>query len=153
MNIIILDDYQDAVRKLPCAAKLSDLNAKVFTNTVKGIGQLSIRLRDAEVLVLIRERTRFPRQLLEKLPKLRLIAQTGRVGEHIDVDACTHQGCSLADGTVDERAVTVECPCHGSVFDIETGEPVEGPAEDPVPIFEARIVDGWVEVTSSPRDA
>ncbi len=64
MNIIILDDYQDAVRKLPCASRLSDLNAKVFTNTVKGIGQLSVRLRDAEVLVLIRERTRFPRQLL-----------------------------------------------------------------------------------------
>ena len=65
MNIIILDDYQDAVRKLPCAAKLDGCNAKVFTNTVKGIGQLSVRLRDAEVLVLIRERTAFPRQLLE----------------------------------------------------------------------------------------
>ncbi|HEX7689745.1 MAG TPA: D-2-hydroxyacid dehydrogenase family protein [Burkholderiaceae bacterium] len=98
MNIIILDDYQDAVRKLPCAAKLSELNAKVFTNTVKGIGQLSVRLREAEVLVLIRERTRFPRQLLEKLPKLRLIAQTGRVGEHIDVAACTQLGIAVAEG-------------------------------------------------------
>ena len=39
MNIIILDDYQDAVRKLQCAAMLEPLNAKVFTNTVKGIGQ------------------------------------------------------------------------------------------------------------------
>jgi D-3-phosphoglycerate dehydrogenase len=98
VNIIILDDYQDAVRKLPCAAKLADLNAKVFTNTVKGIGQLSVRLRDAEVLVLIRERTRFPRQLLEKLPKLRLISQTGRVGEHIDVEACTQLGIAVAEG-------------------------------------------------------
>ncbi|HEX7638214.1 MAG TPA: D-2-hydroxyacid dehydrogenase family protein [Burkholderiaceae bacterium] len=98
MNIIILDDYQDAVRKLPCAAKLSDLNAKVFTNTVKGIGQLSVRLRDAEVLVLIRERTRFPRQLLEKLPRLRLISQTGRVGDHIDIAACTQQGIAVAEG-------------------------------------------------------
>ena len=85
MNIIILDDYQDAVRKLKCASKLEALNAKVFTNTVKGIGQLSVRLRDADVLVLIRERTQFPRQLLEKLPKLKLISQTGRVGTHIDV--------------------------------------------------------------------
>ncbi len=98
MNIIILDDYQDAVRKLRCAAKLDRLNAKVFTNTVKGIGQLSIRLRDAEVLVLIRERTSFPRQLLEKLPKLRLIAQTGRVGPHIDVEACTRLGIAVAEG-------------------------------------------------------
>ena len=98
MNIIILDDYQDAVRKLPCAAKLADLQAKVFTNNVKGLGQLSVRLRDAEVLVAIRERTHFNRQLLEKLPKLRLIAQTGRVGSHIDVEACTRLGIAVAEG-------------------------------------------------------
>jgi D-3-phosphoglycerate dehydrogenase len=98
MNIIILDDYQDAVRKLQCAAKLEQLNAKVFTNTVKGIGQLSVRLRDAEVLVLIRERTAFPRALLEKLPKLKLISQTGRVGSHIDVEACTRLGIAVAEG-------------------------------------------------------
>jgi len=99
MNIIILDDYQDAVRKLPCAARLEPHNAKVFTNTVKGIGQLSVRLRDADVLVLIRERTQFPRALLEKLPKLKLIAQTGRVGPHIDIDACTRLGIAVTEGT------------------------------------------------------
>jgi D-3-phosphoglycerate dehydrogenase / 2-oxoglutarate reductase len=104
MNIIILDDYQDAVRKLKCASKLEHLNAKVFTNTVKGIGQLSIRLRDAEVLVLIRERTAFPRQLLEKLPKLKLIAQTGRVGPHVDVEACTRLGIAVAEGVGDATA-------------------------------------------------
>ncbi len=104
MNIIILDDYQDAVRKLQCASKLEHLNAKVFTNTVKGIGQLSIRLRDAEVLVLIRERTAFPRQLLEKLPKLKLIAQTGRVGPHVDVEACTRLGIAVAEGAGDPVA-------------------------------------------------
>ena len=99
MNVIILDDYQDAVRKLECAKLLEPLNAKVFTNTVKGIGQLSVRLRDADVLVLIRERTQFPRALLEKLPKLKLISQTGRVGNHIDVAACTRLGISVAEGT------------------------------------------------------
>ena len=99
MNIIILDDYQDAVRKLRCAARLEPYNAKVFTNTVKGIGQLSVRLRDAEVLVLIRERTQFPRALLEKLPKLRLIVQTGKVGPHIDVATCTRLGIAVAEGT------------------------------------------------------
>jgi D-3-phosphoglycerate dehydrogenase / 2-oxoglutarate reductase len=98
MNIIILDDYQDAVRKLKCASKLDGLSAKVFTNTVKGTGQLSVRLRDAEVLVLIRERTHFPRALLEKLPKLRLICQTGPVGDHIDIEACTKMGIAVASG-------------------------------------------------------
>ncbi len=99
MNIIILDDYQDAVRKLPCATMLEALNAKVFTNTVKGIGQLSVRLRDADVLVLIRERTQFPKALLEKLPKLKLISQTGRLGSHIDVDTCTRLGIGVAEGS------------------------------------------------------
>src|SRR4249920_2345026 len=98
MNIIILDDYQDAVRKLHCAAKLEAYNAKVHTNTVKGIGQLSVRLRDADILVTIRERTHFPRQLLEKLPKLKLISQTGRVGPHIDVETCTRMGIAVAEG-------------------------------------------------------
>jgi D-3-phosphoglycerate dehydrogenase len=99
MNVIILDDYQDAVRKLKCAALMEPLNAKVFTNTVKGVGQLSVRLRDAEVLVLIRERTHFPRQLLEKLPRLKLISQTGRAGPHIDIAACTRLGIAVAEGT------------------------------------------------------
>lgn len=98
MNIIILDDYQDAVRKLNCASKLDGLAAKVFTNTVKGTGQLAVRLRDAEVLVLIRERTHFPKSLLDKLPKLRLICQTGPVGSHIDVEACTQRGIAVAEG-------------------------------------------------------
>lgn len=98
MNIIILDDYQDAVRKLQCASKLDGLSAKVFTNTVKGTGQLAVRLRDAEALVLIRERTHFPKALLEKLPKLRLICQAGPVGAHIDIDACTKQGVVVAEG-------------------------------------------------------
>lgn len=98
MNIVILDDYQDAVRKLRCAEKLEPYPAKVFTNTVKGVGQLAVRLRDADVLVLIRERTHITRQLIEKLPKLKLIAQTGRVGSHVDVNACTERGIAVAEG-------------------------------------------------------
>ena len=99
MNIVILDDYQDAVRKLECAAKLDNFSAKVYTNTVKGIGQLSLRLKDADVIVLIRERTALPRALIEKLPKLKLVVQTGRIGPHVDIAACTERGIVIADGT------------------------------------------------------
>ncbi len=98
MNIVILDDYQDAVRKLACAAKLEPYAAKVYTNTVKGIGQLSVRLKDADVIVLIRERTHLSRQLIEKLPRLKMIAQTGRMGTHVDVGACTERGIAVAEG-------------------------------------------------------
>ncbi len=99
MNIVILDDYQDAVRKLNCASKLDPYTAKVYTNTVKGLGQLSIRLKDADVIVLIRERTHINRALIEKLPRLKLIVQTGKAGPHIDIDACTERGIAVADGT------------------------------------------------------
>ena len=98
MNIVILDDYQDAVRKLDCAAKLEPYQAKVYTNTVKGLGQLSVRLKDADVIVLNQERTHLPRQLIEKLPKLKLVVQTGRIGPHVDVLACTERGIAVAEG-------------------------------------------------------
>ena len=98
MNIVILDDYQDAVRKLHCAARLDAYNAKVYTNSVKGLGQLSVRLKDADIIVLLRERTQITRQLIEKLPRLRMIAQTGKVGSHIDVAACTERGIAVSEG-------------------------------------------------------
>lgn len=83
MNIVILDDYQDAVRKLQCASRLDAFPAKVYTNTVKGIGQLSVRLRHADVIVLIRERTQISRQLVEKQPRLTLISLTSRLRGHV----------------------------------------------------------------------
>lgn len=98
MNIVILDDYQDAVRKLACASKLDAYPAKVYTNTVKGIGQLSVRLKDADIIVLIRERTHLSRSLIEKLPRLKLVVQTGRIGAHVDVSACTERGIAVAEG-------------------------------------------------------
>ena len=98
MNIVILDDYQDAVRKLHCASRLDAYTAKVYTNTVKGLGQLSVRLKDADIIVLVRERTQITRQLIEKLPRLRMIAQTGKVGNHVDVLACTEHGVAVAEG-------------------------------------------------------
>ncbi|MFO1191686.1 MAG: D-2-hydroxyacid dehydrogenase family protein [Rhodoferax sp.] len=104
MNIVILDDYQDAVRKLACASKLEAFPAKVYTNTVKGIGQLSIRLKDADVIVLIRERTHLTRPLIEKLPRLKLVVQTGRVGSNVDVQACTERGIAVAEGSGSPRA-------------------------------------------------
>lgn len=101
MQITVLDDYQDAVRKLDCAHHLGGHDLKIFNNTVKGVGQLSVRLRDTQALVLIRERSVLTRQLLEKCPKLQLIVQTGRIGPHVDVQACTELGIAVAEGKTD----------------------------------------------------
>ncbi|KDP86803.1 D-2-hydroxyacid dehydrogenase family protein [Cupriavidus basilensis] len=98
MKIAVLDDYQDSVRKLSCFSLLDGHDVKVFNNTVKGVGQLAARLSDVEAVVLIRERSRITRQLLEKLPKLKIISQTGRIGSHVDVEACTERGVAVLEG-------------------------------------------------------
>ena len=61
-------------------------------------------------------------------------------------DECTHEGCSLAEGTLGDQEDTVVCPCHGCEFDLATGEPVEGPAVDPVPVYSVRVIDECIEV-------
>jgi 3-phenylpropionate/trans-cinnamate dioxygenase ferredoxin subunit len=63
---------------------------------------------------------------------------------HAFDDLCTHQQCSLAEGDLD--GTTVECPCHGSQFDVTTGEAVNGPATDPVDVFEVRQEGGSLQV-------
>jgi len=91
MNITILDDYFDTLRTLPCFRKLDGHHVTIWTDHVQDVAALAERLRDTEVLVLIRERTEVRAPLLERLDKLRLISQRS-VYPHIDVEACTRRG-------------------------------------------------------------
>jgi D-3-phosphoglycerate dehydrogenase / 2-oxoglutarate reductase len=104
MKIAILDDYQDCVRHLDCFRLLEGHDVKVFTNSAKGVVQLALRLKEFDALVLIRERTTFSRQLLGKLPNLKLISQTGKVSGHIDVATATENGIAIAEGVGDPTA-------------------------------------------------
>ncbi|MFC5510629.1 D-2-hydroxyacid dehydrogenase family protein [Massilia jejuensis] len=98
MKIAILDDYQNAVPALDCYNILDGHAVKVFNNSARGLGQLAIRLAPFDALVLIRERTSLPAALLARLPNLKLIVQTGRVGAHVDVAAATARGIAVAEG-------------------------------------------------------
>jgi len=104
MKIAILDDYQDSVRHLDSFSMLEGHEVKVFNNSARGVGQMAIRLADFEALVLIRERSSFSRALLQKLPKLKLISQTGKVSGHIDVEAATDCGIAIVEGVGDPTA-------------------------------------------------
>ncbi|MBX9798826.1 MAG: D-2-hydroxyacid dehydrogenase family protein [Burkholderiaceae bacterium] len=104
MKIAILDDYQDSVRHLDCYSLLDGHEVKIFTNGARGVGQLAIRLASFDVLVLIRERTVLSRQLLEKLPNLKLIAQTGKVSGHIDLATAAARGITIVEGVGDPTA-------------------------------------------------
>jgi 3-phenylpropionate/trans-cinnamate dioxygenase ferredoxin subunit len=65
-------------------------------------------------------------------------------------ETCTGNACSLADGVFDDRSAQVTCAACESVFDLETGEPMTGPARDPLPLYSAREDDGWIEVSTTP---
>jgi len=99
MEIIIPDDYQDAVRGLACFSKLAGHTVAVFNDTVKDIDALAERLQPAEAIVLIRERTPISEALLARLSRLKLISQTGKGTSHIDLAACTRHGIVVAAGT------------------------------------------------------
>ncbi|HEX4585124.1 MAG TPA: D-2-hydroxyacid dehydrogenase family protein [Burkholderiaceae bacterium] len=91
MKISILDDFCDTLSGLPSFEKLAGHDVTVWNDHVEDVATLAERLRDSEVLVLIRERTAIRAPLLERLPRLRLISQRGAC-PHIDVEACTRLG-------------------------------------------------------------
>lgn len=73
-----------------------------------------------------------------------LVANVG--GEFRAIGAiCTHAGCNLADdGELEDG--TLMCGCHGSIFDLTTGEAVGPPAEDPEPVYQVRVEGDEVQV-------
>src|ERR1700712_3899197 len=71
MKISILDDYFDTLRTLDCFAKLKGHDVTIHNDHVQDVDVLAERLKDTEVLVLIRERTQMRAPLLERLPNLK----------------------------------------------------------------------------------
>jgi len=108
MKIAVIDDYQNAFRTLKCHAKLKDHEVVVYTDTEKEPARLAERLKDAEAVVLTQQRSRFPRAAIERLPKLKLISQTGRATAHIDVAACTERGIVVSAGGAGNPHATAE---------------------------------------------
>jgi D-3-phosphoglycerate dehydrogenase / 2-oxoglutarate reductase len=91
MNVSILDDYFDTLRTLASFQKLKGHEVTVWNDYVQDTDALAARLKDAECVVLIRERTKIGGDLLERLPRLRLISQRSAY-PHIDIEACTRLG-------------------------------------------------------------
>ena len=91
MKIAILDDYFDTIRTLPCYAMLAGHEVTIWNTHTQDLDTLADRLRETEILVLIRERTKITAPLIARLPRLRLISQRS-VYPHIDTAACTAAG-------------------------------------------------------------
>jgi D-3-phosphoglycerate dehydrogenase len=96
MKIAVLDDYSGAFRKVTGFARLKDHEVAIYNDTVKDGTKLVARLHDADAVVITQERSALRREVIEKLPKLKLVAQTGSHRSHIDIDACTERGIAIA---------------------------------------------------------
>ncbi len=108
MKVAVIDDYQDAFRRLGCYARLKGHDVAVYHDTEKDPVRLAERLKDAEAVILTQQRSPFPRTVIEKLPKLRLISQTGRNANHIDLAACTGKGIVVSAGGAGNPNPTAE---------------------------------------------
>ena len=108
MKIAVIDDYQDLFRQCSCYARLAGHEVIVFHDTEKDPLKLATRLQDAEVVVLTQQRSAFPRTVIERLPKLRLIAQTGRNTQHVDVAACSERGILVSAAGAGASPATAE---------------------------------------------
>ena len=108
MKIVVLDDYQDAFRTLSCFARLAGHEVRVFHDTVKEPAALAARLGDAEAALLIQQRSALPRVVIEQLPGLKLISQTGRNVSHIDLPVCTERGIVVSAGGAGSPNATAE---------------------------------------------
>src|SRR6476659_10871034 len=108
MKIVIPDDYQDMVDRLECFALLRGHDVVRYRAPARNAEELAERLRDADVVVAIRERVEFSRALVEQLPRLKLIALGGRNARTIDFSACTELGIAVATGTSNSPVAPAE---------------------------------------------
>ncbi|MBB3104244.1 D-2-hydroxyacid dehydrogenase family protein [Azomonas macrocytogenes] len=98
MHIVIPDDYQQVIESLDCFTRLSGHQVSLYHDSATDLDLLAARFANADALVLTRERTRIDAALLERLPTLKLISQTGKVSSHLDLPACTAQGVAVTEG-------------------------------------------------------
>jgi D-3-phosphoglycerate dehydrogenase len=108
MKIAVIDDYQNAFKTLKCFPKLSGHEVVVYNDTEKDAARLADRLKDADAVILTQQRSSFPRALIERLPQLKLLGQTGRAATHIDIDACTEKGVIISAGGSGNPNATAE---------------------------------------------
>lgn len=98
MKITILDDYQSVIKDLNCFSLLEGQKVQILNYTEKNPILLAEKLTDTTILVLTRERTEVDEKLLSLLPNLKLISQTGKVSNHLNLADCTKFKVLVAEG-------------------------------------------------------
>ena len=108
MKIVIPDDYQDMVDRLDCFSLIRHHDVTRYREPARDLDQLVERLKDADVVVSIRERVNFSRALLMRLPKLKLLALVGRNSHRLDFAAATELGIPVSTGVSNSPVAPAE---------------------------------------------
>ncbi|WP_110686092.1 D-2-hydroxyacid dehydrogenase family protein [Salinicola aestuarinus] len=99
ITVTVLDDYQGCCAFLDAACELDGSNVRLdVEHEHLPASALAVRLAESDAIILIRERTRLDRELIAKLPRLKLVVQTGRLSGAIDLEACHERGIAVRDG-------------------------------------------------------
>jgi D-3-phosphoglycerate dehydrogenase len=98
VKVVVLDDWQGAVANLACLTLLEGHELTILGDREREPEEVERVLREVEALVPIRERTAVTAAFLGGLPRLRLIAQTGRGTAHVDLAACARRGVAVSAG-------------------------------------------------------
>ena len=115
MKFAILDDFQGAAASLPCMHQLRGCGELVaFRQPLSSPAQIIEALQDVQILIPIRERTRLAGPVLEALPHLEMISQTGGNAPHLDLEAATRRGIVMNCCT--RPMPTDESPSNHSLF-------------------------------------
>jgi len=109
LQVAVIDDWQDVARKCADWRSLETrANVKFFRTPFKDQHEAVMQLRDAEVIVPMRERTQLDRSLLEQLPRLKLLALTGMGTKHVDVEYCTQHRILCCGSSTTRSPATAE---------------------------------------------
>jgi D-3-phosphoglycerate dehydrogenase / 2-oxoglutarate reductase len=109
MKIAVMDDYQDAFKKMRCYAKLQGHEVVSYNTSEKDPVKFGQRAQGCEVVVLTQQRSFLPRPFIDNLPaSVKLLAQTGRNVPHIDAAACTERGIVISASGGGNSSPTVE---------------------------------------------
>src|SRR3954471_18216620 len=99
MKIVVMDDWAHGFKTLSCYERLKDHEVVVYHDTEKNSTKFAERLNGADVVILTQERSPFPREVIERLTTVKMVAQTGSHRHHIDFDACTKKGIVVCSPT------------------------------------------------------
>lgn len=108
-RVVVLDDYEKLAASVPAYEKLTACaDVTILTERLAGDEQMERALRNADALLLMRERTRLGEKQIALLPSLKLISQTGKTSAHLDLAALTRRGIAVAITPSDTGVSTIE---------------------------------------------